>query len=98
MENQITNELIKCAMDWSTILTIIAAAASTVGLIYTFLRNFKTDINSHIDKLEKRMNNFESRMNSIDERIFLLATGKNLSQAILEEKIKEEKAKEKKGE
>jgi hypothetical protein len=38
------------------------------------------------------MDNFESRMNSLEERMFLLATGKSLSQAILEEKMKKKES------
>lgn len=85
MENQLTNEMIRCGMDWTTIITVIitviAGAATTIGLIYTFLRNFKTDINSHLEKMEKRID-------ILEERMFLLSTGKSLAQAILEEKLK----------
>ena len=83
-------------MDLITILTVIATGATSVSLIYTFLRNFKTDINNHIDRLEKRMDGFdkrmdgfESRMNSLDERMFLLSTGKTLAQAIKEDREKQ---------
>lgn len=54
--------------------TIIGTGASVVGLIYMIIRNFKNDVNSKIEKLEDRM--------------FLLATGKSLSDAIKEERMK----------
>ena len=68
-------------IDWSFFCTVIGTGLATVGLIYTFLRNFKIDINLHIDKLEKRMD-------ILEERMFLLATGKTLGEAIVEEKLK----------
>jgi len=79
-------------MNWNEVTTAIIALIGTsgtiIGFVYAFLRNFKTDINSHIDKLEKRMDLFESRMTSLEERMFWLATGKTLQQAILDEKMK----------
>ena len=63
------------------------------------LRNFKTDIkddiNAHIDLLDRkmgsmnqRMDTFESKIISLEERIFWMATGKKLEDAILEERMK----------
>lgn len=65
------------------ILGFVVSVLTILGFVYGFLRNFKTDINSHIDRLEKRMD-------ILDERMFWLATGKTLKDAILEEKIKKE--------
>lgn len=62
-------------MDWSVIGTGIAV----IGFVYGFLRNFKTDINKKIDHMEHRLD-------LQDERIFLLATGKTLKEAMLESK------------
>ena len=62
-------------------LGFIASIITIIGFVYAFLRNFKIDINSHIDKIEKRQD-------LQDERMFLLATGKNLADAIKEEKMK----------
>lgn len=62
-------------------LGFIGSVITILGFVYSFLRNFKQDINSHIDRLDKRMDDQ-------DERIFLLATGKSLKEAILEEKMK----------
>ena len=67
-------------MDWSVVITGI----TVIGFVYGFLRNFKTDINHRLESMEKRMDN-------MDERIFQLATGKSLKDAILEEKIRMEK-------
>lgn len=75
-------------MDWSVILTVLGTGAAVIGLVYTFLRNFKTDINEKIGKLDARMNVFENRMTSLEERMFWLATGKTLQDAILEERMK----------
>lgn len=66
-------------MDWSAIITGI----TVIGFVYGFLRNFKSDINDRIQKMENRMDN-------LDERMFQLATGKSLKDAILEEKMKKE--------
>lgn len=62
--------------------TIIGTAVTFLGLIYAILRNFKTDVKSQIISLE-------GRIISIEERIFFLASGKTLREAIQEEKKKE---------
>ncbi|MGL5627317.1 MAG: hypothetical protein ACRDDW_07425 [Candidatus Rhabdochlamydia sp.] len=90
-------------MDLAAILTSLAATVTVIGFVYGFLRNFKTDINNHIDRLETRMDKFEirmnkmeerldSRMNKLEERMFWLATGKKLEDAILEEQMKRQKS------
>lgn len=72
-------------IDTTVILTGIGTVITIVGFVYTILRYFKTDINNHIDKLEKRM---EIRMTSLEDRMFLLSTGKSLADAIKEERMK----------
>lgn len=42
-------------MEASVIWTIIGAAIATIAIIYTFLRNFKEDINKHIDAVINRL-------------------------------------------
>jgi hypothetical protein len=87
-------------MDLSVILTSLAAVATVIGFVYSFLHNFKAeikaDINNHIDRLEARTNKFEgrldARMNELEERMFWLATGKKLEDAILEEQMKRKKS------
>jgi hypothetical protein len=90
-------------MDLVVILTSLGTAVTVIGFVYGFLRNFKTDINNHIDRLETRMDKFEirmnkmeerldSRMNKLEERMFWLATGKKLEDAILEEQMKRQKS------
>jgi len=69
-------------MDWSIILTGI----TVIGFVYGFLRNFKNDINKKIDSMEKRLD-------IQDERIFLLATGKTLRDAMIDAKRSEESRK-----
>ena len=71
-------------LDIVSILTTIGTAAAVVGLMYTFLRNFKSDIKSDIKKMEKRID-------TLEERMFWMATGKKLEDAILEERIKKPK-------
>lgn len=39
-------------MELGVILTVIGTGATTVGLIYAFLRDFKIDIHDKIDRLE----------------------------------------------
>ena len=84
----------------ATAATCIATGIAVIGLVYSFLRNFKTDINGHIDRIEKRMDKFEGRMDKfearmdmLDERMFWLATGKKLEDAILEERLNRKEAK-----
>jgi len=69
-------------------LTIIGTGVTVIGLTYTFLRNFKNDVNKHIDKIELRLD-------KQDERMFWLMTGKKLDDIILEQKNKEDKKDEK---
>lgn len=71
-------------MIWAEIGTGIAVLA----LVYTFLRNFKTDIKESINNLSARMDRTDDRITSLEERMFLLATGKTLTEAILEERIR----------
>jgi FtsZ-binding cell division protein ZapB len=42
-------------MEVGVIWTIIGAAIATIATIYTFLRNFKEDINKHIDAVTNRL-------------------------------------------
>ena len=79
-------------MDFAIILTLLATTITIIGFVYGLLRNFKadikTDINGHIDRLESRMDKFEHKMNVLEERMFWVATGKKLEDAILEERMK----------
>lgn len=68
-------------------LTMIGVVFTGVALVYAFLRNFKTDINAHIDRLEKQIASIEKRQTSLDERMFFLATGKTLAEAIKDEHL-----------
>ena len=79
-------------MNWAEILpilgmglTVIGTGASVIGFVYAIMRNFKIDVNAKMDSLEKRL---EDRMNRLDERMFLLSTGKSLADAIKEERMK----------
>jgi len=59
--------------------TMIGSAASAVALIYMMMLNFKADVNSHIDRIEKRQD-------LQDQRMFYLATGRTLADAMKDEK------------
>jgi cell division protein FtsB len=71
-------------MIWAEIGTGIAVLA----LVYAFLWNFKTDIKESIKDLSARMDRTDDRITSLEERMFLMATGKTLTEAILEERIR----------
>lgn len=68
-------------MDAATILTAVGATVTVIAFVYGFLRNFKSDIAKTVEKME-------SRIDTLEERMFLLATGKTLADAIVEERIK----------
>lgn len=65
-------------------ITTVASAFTIIGFVYGIVRNFKKDIGKKFDKIEGRIDQFE-------ERMFYLATGKTLAQAMLDEKMKEKK-------
>lgn len=64
-------------MIWAEIIT----GLTVLAFVYSFLRNFRTDITLQIDRLERRID-------AQDDRIFFLASGKTLQEAILLEKMK----------
>jgi hypothetical protein len=74
------------SLDWTQVVTTIGTGLTVIGLVYTFIRNFKADIGGKFDKMEKRID-------TLEERMFWLATGKTLTDAILEEKMKLERQK-----
>ena len=71
-------------MNWDIILTSVGTAITTIGVVYGFMRNIKSDIKNDFEKLE-------SRISQIDNRMFQLAMGKTFKEILMEEKIKEEK-------
>ena len=75
-------------MDWPLFwtamgvgITVIGVGITVIGFVYGFLRNFKIDIKTDI-------NNINLRIDILEERMFWLATGKTLRDAILEERMK----------
>ncbi len=68
-------------MDVTLILTSIGIIITVIGTNIALFAWLRSDIGS----LE---NKFESKINSLEERMFYLATGKSLADAILEEKMK----------
>jgi len=72
-------------MDQNTLnflITALGVGIAAVGFVYGFLRNFRDDINAHIDAIEKRQN-------ILDDRMFFLATGQRLEDVIKRERMKE---------
>ena len=63
--------------DWALFWTIIGSGVAVIGLVYAFIRNFKTDMRQEIEKLDNRM--------------FHLAMGKTFKEILLEEKLQEQK-------
>jgi predicted PurR-regulated permease PerM len=61
-------------MDWGLILTVIGTGIAVVGFIYGFLRNFKEDINTYIDKLDGRLSNVEKELQQLNTRAAVLET------------------------
>jgi hypothetical protein len=70
-------------MDWGLFWTIIGTGIGIVGFIWQILHNIELRLDAKIDKLE-------SRVDSLDEKIFWVITGRNLKEAILEERMKQE--------
>lgn len=68
------------SLNWQGIISLIA-------VVWFFTYEMKKDLLARMDGLEKRMD-------LLDERIFLLSTGKTLSQAMLEQKMNKEEKKE----
>jgi predicted PurR-regulated permease PerM len=44
------------------IISLIATAATVIGAVYAFLRNFKIDLNGHISRLERDINNLGNKV------------------------------------
>jgi hypothetical protein len=74
-------------MDYKEVLTIVGTGIGVVGVIHQFFRSFKKDFE---DKYNKQDEKFLKSLNMQDERIFLLATGKTLKEAMIEAKKKME--------
>lgn len=56
-------------MDWNLFFTITGTGVTTVGLIYAFLWNFKSDILSRFEKMENRFDKLEEKVLDIDRRL-----------------------------
>jgi hypothetical protein len=63
-------------LDWT-----MAAVVAGIALNYNWMRNFRLDIRNEI--VQQNL-----RMDEMDEKIFFLATGRKLEDAILERKSK----------
>ena len=67
----------------------IITGLTVIGFVYGFLRNFRSDITTQMDRLERRIDDQ-------DDRIFFLATGRSLQEAIMQERMKRTKIEERK--
>lgn len=67
-------------MTYVELATIVGTGIAVVGFIYMIMRNAKNDVNSRIDRLDGKIEKLEDRM-------FYLATGKTLADAIKEERL-----------
>jgi len=56
-------------MDWGIIATIIGAALAVIGFNYQILRNFKCDVNQHIDELGVKIDATNRRLDGHAQRI-----------------------------
>ena len=86
MTPEVATVAVKAAVntfDIRLVFIVIGTGLTTVGLIYTVIRNFRKDLKADREK-------FEAAVQAQDERIFQLATGKTLKEAMLEAKKKAE--------
>lgn len=67
-------------MDWTTFLTVIGTSIAVLGYLHSIKAEFRAEF-ARID----------NRMNAIDHRMFYLATGRDLDEAIKQEKLKQAK-------
>jgi methyl-accepting chemotaxis protein len=51
-------------MDMTIILALIATGATVIAAVYAFLRNFKIDLNGHISRLERDINNLANKVDA----------------------------------
>lgn len=72
--------------DWIMIYTILGTGFGSVLTIFAMNLTIFSWLRSDIKA-------FDTKINSLEERMFFLSTGKTLSQAILDEKMKLEKEK-----
>lgn len=56
-------------MDWAIFFTILGGTIAVIGFVYQFLRNFKTDINDHLDKVDKNIDRINTRLDGHAMRI-----------------------------
>lgn len=73
-------------MEIGTIATVIGTGIGTVGFVYQIMRNFKSDINDKFKEQNKKFEIMERRFEKIDQRLFLLALGKDLPSILKSER------------
>lgn len=82
-------------MDWINLAAngaTILAPAITLGIFG--YKNLKKGLSADIHKLAERMDKAEDNYRILDERIFFLATGRTLEEAMEKEEIKRRKKKQ----
>lgn len=56
-------------IDWATVGTIAGTLITALGFFYGFLRNFKNDINSHIDRINEEHRRLDNRWMQTNARM-----------------------------
>lgn len=60
-------------MDKATLITLIGTGITIIGFVYAFMRNFKTDVNNHIDKVSQGLTELAKEMKEenrkMDQRV-----------------------------
>jgi hypothetical protein len=70
------------------LLSNLALDLVIVGFAYVFLRNFKTEMDGKIEKVE-------SKITVLEDRIFSLCIKKNVEEVLVEKPVKKETIKKK---
>lgn len=56
-------------MDVATIATILGTGIGVAGFIYTYLRNFKADMDARFDKMSERFVEMDKRVMETNKRM-----------------------------
>ena len=79
-------------MDTSLIWTIVGTGLTALAIGYTLYRNIRIDLDCKIDGLKKevkeQVQELKEELKILDQRMFLVLTGKSLESAILEDSIR----------
>jgi cell division protein FtsL len=54
-------------MDKIILMTFIGIAIAIIGFVYVFLRNFMSDVNAHMNKVDDRIDDLRHEIHEIDD-------------------------------